>query len=109
MKASKKHIEYLKDYEVFYLKAYRGEDSQSLTIGYGHVILKNSPYDENTILTEKQAEELLKRDLKRREDYVNQQAQNYKLRLNQHQFDGLLDMVLKIPMLYFMNSQGGIK
>ena len=43
--------------------------------------------------TEKEATELLRKDMQERVDYVNKQSKTYNLQLSQNQFDGLFDMV----------------
>lgn len=90
MDASQNLIEFIKQYEKFEEKPYRGQDSQNETIGFGHVIQSGENFD---TLTEKEAEELLRKDLRSRVDYVNRQAKKYGLDLKQHEFDGLVDMV----------------
>ncbi len=72
------------------LKLIEGQDSQNESIGFGHVI---KPGEQFGTITIEEAEELLRQDLQSRVDYVNQQAEKYGLDLNQHQFDGLVDMV----------------
>lgn len=90
MDVSEQYIDYLEQYEKFNAHYYRGQGSQNETIGFGHV---RQPHEHLGTLTFKQAESLLKNDLQSRIDYVNKQAQKYHLSLNQHQFDGLVDMV----------------
>ncbi|MCT4509025.1 MAG: GW dipeptide domain-containing protein, partial [Tepidibacter sp.] len=88
MDVSEKYIDFVKDYETFQEKPYRGSDKQNLTIGYGHVI---KPGEHFGIMTKPEAVELLKKDLKVRIDYVNRKIKEDNLTLNQHQFDALVD------------------
>ncbi|MHB9095751.1 MAG: glycoside hydrolase family protein, partial [Eubacteriales bacterium] len=87
MQVSDKLISFIADYETFHSKPYRGQDKQNLTIGYGHVI---KPGEELTALTIVEAKELLRKDIKVFESYVNKKAKDYNLWLSQQQFDALV-------------------
>lgn len=76
-------IDLIKEFEGCVLKVYK--DSAGLpTIGIGHLI---KPGEKFTTLTQKQAEDLLKKDLKQFVDAVNKLVQ---VDINQDQFDALV-------------------
>lgn len=81
MKTSQNGINLIKKFEGCVLKAYKCP-AGVWTIGYGHT----SGVKEGQKITQTQAEEFLKQDLKEFEGYVN----NLKLQLNQNQFDALV-------------------
>lgn len=67
------------------LKAYKPVPTEKLwTCGYGHYGVS-----EGTVWTQKQADDMLKQDLVKYENYVN----SMHLNLNQHQFDALCSFV----------------
>ncbi len=72
MQVSQDLIDFIKEYETFEVEAYRGQDSQNESIGFGHVI---KPGEQFGTITIEEAEELLRQDLQSRVDYVNQQAE----------------------------------
>lgn len=81
MKTSQNGIDLIKKFEGCVLKAYKCP-AGVWTIGYGHT----SGVKEGQKITQAQAEEFLKQDLKEFEGYVN----NLKLSFNQNQFDALV-------------------
>lgn len=88
MRASPDLIDYLKRREDFAATPYL--DAAGIwTIGYGHVI---RPHEKKSLflLTEPQAELLLDQDCDPIELYLDAIQSNFKIRLNQHQFDGLV-------------------
>lgn len=91
---------YIERHEGFYAKAYRGEDSQNLTIGYGHVIFEGDTLDDTTVLTPQQAEDLLKSDLKKCEQSVNKEFTG--VILSQPQHDALVDFAFNLgPYIWY--------
>jgi len=88
MQASSKAIDLIKEFESFSAKVYICPAGK-LTIGYGHVITTADQELKNKILTQKDAEELLKEDLKYFVDYINKVCNRYQVNLNQNQFDAL--------------------
>lgn len=78
-------INFIIDYEKFYVTPYRGLDSQNQTIGYGHVITLGENFD---TLTEDEAKVLLEKDLQGFVQLVNNITTG--LNLNQCQFDALV-------------------
>ena len=83
MKISDKGIELIKHFEGCELHAYK-DSVGVVTIGYGHT---GSDVAEGQTVTEEEAEEILRKDLTKFEDYVK----NYvECELNQEQFDALV-------------------
>jgi lysozyme len=99
MKISSKGLELIKKYEGFSPKKYLCSAGKS-TIGYGHVIL---PYETYTILTEKEAEQILDQDTDIAENTVNNLV---KVPLNQNQFDALVSLVYNWGSGHFLRSPG---
>ena len=78
-------IKLLKKFEGCRLKAYKATPREKYyTIGYGHY---SPDIRANQTITQEQADELLRKDLEKFENYVNTMV---KLRLNQNQFDALV-------------------
>ena len=94
MTTSDEGIEFIKKYESFQSKIYDAGDGEK-TIGYGHVLTKEEidvgTYDNG--ITEKEATELLKKDLKWFEDGINRNFEGAELGgrdLTQNEFDALV-------------------
>lgn len=85
MNISQNGVNLIKRYEGLRLKAYKPVSTEKYwTIGYGHY---GSDVAENMVITEARAEELLRNDLKKFENYVN----NYvKVELTQNMYDSLV-------------------
>ena len=81
---SQKGINLIISYEKCYTKAYKSKRMKEYTIGYGHT---GKDVYKKLIISEEQAEFLLKCDIKKFEKYVNKYVP-YKL--NQSQFDALV-------------------
>ncbi len=96
MNISKKGIELIKRFEGCRLKAYKCP-AGVWTIGYGHT---NNVRPDDTI-TQEEAEELLKRDLKVHEDNVKRLV---KVPLTQGQFDALVSFEFNIGYGAMANS-----
>ncbi len=93
MTSSQQFIDVLKKWEGFSAVPYK--DNTQYSIGYGSFCAKlddkeTVDYYTNNPITEAQAEEMLKQQLKTYEDAVNTFAAKYKLSLQQHQFDALV-------------------
>ena len=86
MKASSFCIEAIKRFEGLHLKAYRCPAGK-LTIGYGHT--SSIPAG---VISEWQAKKLLEHDVAICEQHVT----NLRLKLNQGQFDALVDFVFNL-------------
>jgi lysozyme len=100
MKTSQKAIDLIKKFEGFSAKRYLCPAGEP-TIGYGHVILPTDKFNNSTTLTEKEAEEILKKDLVSREDAVNSLV---KVKINQNKFDALVSLVYNIGIGSFKVS-----
>lgn len=95
MKTSKAGIDLIKQFESLELRAYLCPVGIP-TIGYGHT--KNIKL--GMVITEQQAEDLLKEDLSEAEKSVNSQS----LSINQYQFDALVSFVFNVGIGNFRNS-----
>lgn len=82
LKTGKKGLELIKEFEGCRLTAYKCP-ANVWTIGYGHT----KGVKQGQKITQSEAEELLKNDLKTYESYVNKYV---KVSLNQNQFDALV-------------------
>jgi len=87
MSASDNLVQFIENHEGFAATPYRGVDSWNETTGYGHVIEPGENLD-NVTLTQGQAQDMLKSDLKTYEASVNKEFQGTKL--SQNQFDSLV-------------------
>lgn len=91
MKISKNGLDLIKQFEGCELKVYL--DAIGLpTIGYGHLIKKGEIFN---VITLKQAEDLLKSDLKMFEDGVSDLV---KVKLSQNQFDALVSFAFNVGL-----------
>lgn len=95
MKTGINGIELIKKYEGLSLVAYKCP-ANVLTIGYGHTLNVKS----TDVISKEDAEYLLKQDLKRFEDSVN----NQKLDINQNQFDALVSFSFNLGVGNFQKS-----
>lgn len=84
MKVSDRMVKFIEEHEGFSATAYRGVDSWNRTIGYGHV---EADGENIAPLTQSEAEQLLRNDLKEYEASVNKEFKGVKL--TQSQFDAL--------------------
>ena len=87
----------IKKYESLRLKVYRCPAGKP-TIGYGHLIKPNERY---TTIMPKQADDLLRKDIKSAEDSVRKLV---KVKLNQNQFDVLCSFVFNFGERNFKKS-----
>lgn len=97
MKISESGIELLKRFEGLELEAYQ-DIAGIWTIGYGHTGADVQP---GMKISERDAEELLRRDLKPREQAV---ASATKVALNQNEFDALVSFVYNVGAAAFRSS-----
>ena len=81
-------LDLIKSFEGLKLKAYKLAGESYYTIGYGHSFDKSITAD--TVWTDDQADDALKKDLKRFEDYVTKYAKQYGLKFNDNQFSALV-------------------
>ena len=95
MKTSQQGIDFIKRHEALRLHAYK--DAVGVwTIGYGHTLTAK----EGMVISEVEAEKLLKQDLKTAEDEINRHL----LPLKQHQFDSLISFVFNVGIGAFRKS-----
>lgn len=97
MKVSQRGIDLIKQFEGLELEAYQ-DIAGVWTIGYGHTGPDVQP---NMRISERDAEELLKKDLKPREDAVERLAS---VSLNQNEFDALVSFVYNVGAEAFKKS-----
>jgi GH24 family phage-related lysozyme (muramidase) len=84
-------VKHLKQFEALRLKAYKPTKNEKYyTIGYGHYGKDVKP---NMTITEQQAEELFRNDLKRFENAVNKHV---KVDITQNQFDALVSFTYNV-------------
>ena len=101
MKISEKGLELIKTFEGLRLSAYKALSTEKYyTIGYGHY---GSDVNKDMIITESQAEELLKKDVEKFEDKVNKYS-NYNF--NQNQFDALVSFAYNIGNIDQLTAKG---
>ena len=90
MKSSDLLIRKIKEFEGLSLKAYKPVPTEKFyTIGYGHY---GADVKANQVITEKEAESLLRKDLEKFEAYVNKLDVCKK----QFQFDALVDFAMNL-------------
>lgn len=97
MKLSGNGLELIKKFEGFRPSPYK-DIAGLLTIGFGHLILKNESF---TSLTKEEAETLLLKDVKWAEDCVNEKIN---VQLTQNQFDALVSFVFNLGCTAFFGS-----
>lgn len=94
---SERGVELIKSCEGFSPFVYNCAGGKK-TIGYGHVLLPNKPYE---VISEDIAESILKKDILIFEDAVRR---NIKVSLMQNQFDALVSLVFNIGAAAFQRS-----
>ena len=92
-----KNIEIIKRHEGLRLQAYLPTPNDVWTIGYGHT----KTAKQGMRITEAQAEELLRGDIRWVEDTINRLV---KVNINQNQFDALGSLVFNIGASQFSKS-----
>ena len=101
MKVSERGLELIKSFEGLRLSAYKVLSTEKYyTIGYCHY---GSDVSNDMNITELQAEELLKKDVKKFEDKVNKYS-NYNF--NQNQFDALVSFAYNIGNIDQLTAKG---
>jgi lysozyme len=98
LRTSDQGIDLIKQYQVF-LTTPRKAPCGLFEIGYGHVL---RPVDQKlALVTERQAEQLLREDVRCFEIYLNATV---RVPLKQHEFDALVSLVFDVGMLAFEHS-----
>lgn len=93
MKVSKTGIDLIKKFEGLRLDAYRCPAGY-LTAGYGH----RSNVTKDTVMTEEEAENLLKQDLKTFEQGLCKMLNAEELNVTQNQFDALISFAFNLGL-----------
>lgn len=103
MKTSNTGIDLIKSFEGFRSKAYKCLSSeQYYTIGYGHYGIT----DKNATITKEAAEELLKQDLEKFENNVNNINTIGNYNFNQNEFDALVSFAYNIGSINGLTNSG---
>lgn len=92
MQASERGKDLIKRFEGLITHSYLCP-ANKLTIGVGHT---GSDVKKGMIITEEEAENLLKKDLKKIEDKLNYSLQHDNITLNQNQFDALCSFAFNL-------------
>ncbi len=99
MEISQRGINLIKRHEGAILHSYLCP-ANKLTVGYGH--RKN--VKKGMIITEEEAENLLKKDLKKIEDKLNYCLEHDNINLNQNQFDACISFIFNLGFSAFIFS-----
>ena len=100
METSQKGINLIKRYEGVILHSYLCPANKR-TVGYGHC---GEDVTKDMVITEKEAENLLKKDLKKIEDKLNYSLQHDNITLNQNQFDACISFIFNLGFSAFIFS-----
>lgn len=100
MKVSQACIDLIKHFEGLSTKAYRCT-SGVLTIGYGHT----AKVKEGDVITEKQAEQLLKSDLTQVAKKIDSALTADEIEINQNQFDALCSFAFNVGFGALLDSK----
>lgn len=92
-------VRFLKDEEGFRPKAYW--DVKQWAIGYGHKIIPGDGLTRNSVITDEQATQILRRDLLEREATLRRLV---KVPVNQRQFDALISLLYNLGAGNFAKS-----
>jgi lysozyme len=75
--------------------------ANKLTVGYGHC---GEDVKQGMVITEKEAEQLLKKDLRKFESKLNYSLEHDKVELNQNQFDACISFIFNLGFSAFIFS-----
>lgn len=100
MRTGDKGINLIKMFEGLRLRAYLCP-ANKWTIGYGHTGPDVTP---SLIISESEAETLLRKDIRTTETYLNKWAQANGVTLSQNQFDALISFIFNIGIGNFTRS-----
>lgn len=100
METSQKGISLIKRHEGLITHSYLCP-AGVISIGYGHT---GSDVKKGMIITEEEAENLLKKDLKKIEDKLNYSLQHDNITLNQNQFDACISFIFNLGFSAFIFS-----
>lgn len=100
METSQRGIDLVKRYEGLVTHSYLCP-ANKLTIGYGHC---GEDVKHGMVITEGEAENLLKKDLKKFEDKLNYTLEHDNVTLNQNQFDACISFIFNLGFSAFIFS-----
>ena len=100
METSQRGIDLIKRYEGVILHSYLCP-ANKLTIGWGHT---GSDVTKGMVITEKEAENLLKKDLRKFESKLNYAIEHDNVTLNQNQFDACISFIFNAGFSAFIFS-----
>lgn len=100
MKTSQRGIDLIKRFEGLILHSYLCP-ANKLTVGYGHC---GEDVSKGMVITESEAENLLKRDLKKFESKLNYSISHDHIALNQNQFDACVSFIFNLGFSAFIFS-----
>lgn len=100
METSQRGIDLIKRYEEAILHSYLCP-ANKLTVGYGHC---GEDVKESMIITKEEAENLLKKDLKKFEGKLNYAIEHDNITLNQNQFDACISFIFNLGFSAFIFS-----
>lgn len=107
MKTSQRGVDLIKSFEGLSLKAVRLQGEQFYTVGYGHYGADVQP---GQVMTQAQAEDLLRQDLRRFEYWVSDYTERFaRFTPNQNQFDALVSFCYNCgPGVVGQPGKGGL-
>ena len=100
METSQRGIDLIKRYEGVILHSYLCP-ANKLTIGVGHC---GEDVKQGMVITEKEAENLLKKDLRKFESKLNYSLEHDNVNLNQNQFDACISFIFNLGFSAFIFS-----
>lgn len=100
METSQRGIDLIKRYEGLVTHSYLCP-ANKLTVGYGHC---GEDVKQGMVITEGEAENLLKKDLKKIEDKLNFSLKHDNITLNQNQFDACISFIFNLGFSAFIFS-----
>ena len=100
METSQRGINLIKRHEVLVTHSYLCP-ANKLTVGYGHC---GEDVKQGMVITEKEAEQLLKKDLRKFESKLNYSLEHDNVNLNQNQFDACISFIFNLGFSAFIFS-----
>lgn len=102
MKPSPELVDFIKRFEGFREKAYRPLPTDRWTVGFGSTYIGDNPVTEDTIITESDALDLLRRNIEAFAERVSKPGLHRSV--TNHQFDAVVSLVYNIGFAAFMKS-----
>lgn len=100
METSQRGIDLIKRHEGLVTHGYLCP-ANKLTVGYGHC---GEDVKQGMVITEKEAENLLKKDLRKFESKLNYSLEHDNVNLNQNQFDACISFIFNLGFSAFIFS-----